>query len=449
MKRLLTIIFMILFINSAQAKPGGIEKVISDCGLNKGAVSISVKDTSTGKTIYELNADKPVSPASTLKIITLTTALDTLGSDYNFKTSLYKTTNNELQLKLGADPYLKASDLKKLMASAKAKKIIEPKAVYIDDYILDNTEWGEGWQWDDDLNPLMPKFSSYNLDKNLLDVIIDHTVEGAPANIYVETFYPVTFMNLVTTGKENSVSLNRNNSISPNVITAEGTVADRIKLKIPVNYPKRYFYIRLEEAIRANKLEYYSDFKQRKTPQSNVYIVGEIKHPISVAVSDIFKNSNNMAAETVFKIAGGKFVNNTGALKNSLLMFNEYCKKHNLNNENIKIVDGSGVSKNNLITADFMSDFLIVQSQKEDFDKYKELFPTPGEGTLQNRMLYFKDNLRAKTGTLSDISALAGYITTQKGRTVAFDIMINDPKSSPDEKKTTEEHILRTIYKNF
>ena len=64
-------------------------------------------------------------------------------------------------------------------------------------------------------------------------------------------------------------------------------------------------------------------------------------------------------------------------------------------------------------------------------------------------MLYFKDYLRAKTGTLSDISALAGSITTQKGRTVAFDIMINDPKSSPDEKKTTEEHILRTIYKNF
>lgn len=453
MKKLLISLLLIAGINlSASAKPwdAGIDKAITDAGINKSVVSISVKDVQTGKVLYQLNPDKPISPASTLKIVTTTTAIDTLGKDYEFVTSLYKTTNNELQLKLSADPYLRSKDLKNMMEAAKLKKIIEPKAVFVDDYILDSTEWGEGWQWDDDLNPLMPKFSSYNLDGNLLTIIVEPNRKGSPADIHTTAFYPITFMNLVTSGGEsNSISLKRNNSISPDIITAEGSCTSRTVMQIPVNYPKRYFFLQLEEAIRSNKLGYYGSFKQRKTPTSNITLISEIRRPLSTPVNHIFKESYNMAAETVFKVAGGKYVNNTGSLNNSLKMFDEYCKKNGLNNESIKIVDGSGVSKNNLMTADFMTDFLVIQGKRADFEEYKALFPTPGEGTLANRMLYFKGNLRAKTGTLSDISALSGYITTQKGRTAAFDIMINDSKSKPSEKKMAEEYIVRAIYNKF
>lgn len=156
-----------------------------------------------------------------------------------------------------------------------------------------------------------------------------------------------------------------------------------------------------------------------------------------------------MSAETLFKVAGGKFVNNTGAIKNSVKMFDEYCKKNDLNNENIRITDGSGVSKNNLMTADFMTDFLVLQTKQNNFEKYMQTFPTAGEGTLKNRMLYFKDTIYAKTGTLSDISAICGYIKTRNGNLVAFDIMINDPKSSSSAKKTTEEQIIRAIYNKY
>ena len=64
-------------------------------------------------------------------------------------------------------------------------------------------------------------------------------------------------------------------------------------------------------------------------------------------------------------------------------------------------------------------------------------------------MLYCKDNLKAKTGTLSDASAIAGYITSRKGNTYAFDIMINDAKTSSSDKKNIEEQILRQIYANY
>ena len=265
----------------------------------------------------------------------------------------------------------------------------------------------------------------YNLDKNLLTVTIDPGVsKGAPGQIKMNTFYPVTFMNLTTTGAETNIKLAKNNQISPDMITVNGEVGSRISYKFPVNSPKRYFFIKLEEAISSAKIEFYDGFRQRKTPADNIYLVDEIKHPITPVLLDIFKNSNNMAAETVFKVAGGKFVNNTGALKNSLKMFDEYCRKNGLKNENIKIVDGSGVSKNNLMTADFMTDFLLLQAKREDFENYMKLFPTAGEGTLQNRML-------------------------RNGNIVAFDIMINDPKSSSSAKKTTEEQIIRAIYNKY
>ena len=168
MKKILTVLFALISLTAIQTKTeaAAIDRTISSSGINKSAVSVSVKDVKTGKTVYKLNEKQPNMPASTLKIITLSASLDTLGEDYEFKTQLYKNTNNELILKLGADPFLRSSEIKELIASATEKKILSPKAIYIDDYVLDSTEWGEGWQWDDDLNPLMPKFSSYNLDGN-------------------------------------------------------------------------------------------------------------------------------------------------------------------------------------------------------------------------------------------------------------------------------------------
>lgn len=448
MKKYLNLLFCLTLLFCIQSKvfAGAIDKTISASGINKDSVSVSVKDVTTGKTVYKLNDKKSSMPASTLKLVTLSASLDTLGKDYKYSTKLYKNTNNELFLVLSADPFLSSSDLKYLIKTAKDKNIISPKNIYIDDYIFDNKEWGEGWQWDDDLNPLMPKFSSYNLDKNLLDIIISPTTKDAPANIYVTKFYPVTFMNLITTGSKNDIKISRNNHISPDIINAEGTIKEQTKKQIPINHPKRYFILRLEEAIRDQKMDYYGNFTQKKLPKSNVYLVAQVDRPIEDVIEPVLTNSSNFVAETVFKTAGAKFTNNTGSLEHSLQMLRAYFDKLKLDYSDLKIVDGSGVSKNNIVTSDFMSEFLVKRADDTDFIKS---LPTSGEGTLSNRMLYFKDNLHAKTGTLSDVSCIAGYITSRSGKTYAFDIMINDPKTKITDKKSLEEYILRDIYTKY
>lgn len=446
MKKIFSLVLGIILSAQIGAFANCFDRTISKSNVNKSAVSVLIKDINSGKVIYKLHANQPKMPASTLKLVTAGASIDTLGYDYEFSTKLYKSTNNDLYLQLGGDPFFTSSNLNNLFKSAKEKNIIEPKTVYIDDFIFDSTIWGEGWQWDDDLNIHMPKFSSYNIDNNILKIIINPTQPGSPAEIKTTKFYPVTFMNLVTTDTSDSVKIKRNNSISPDIINFEGTVSKQMIRHIPVNNLKRYFKLRLDDAIRSAKIDYYGKYPQKKLPADNVYLVDEVNHPISKAIEAILKDSNNLVAESLFKAAGAKFVNNTGSLEHSQQMLSNYFSKIGINTDDIRIVDGSGVSKNNLVTAEFMTDFLAKIANDELF---VNTLPTPGEGTLKERMLYFKDNLRAKTGTLSDVSAIAGYITARSGKKYAFDIMINDPKSSSQEKKSLEEYILRDIYTNY
>lgn len=448
LKLLLVFIIFIGFTGVTEAKPfwHHLETAIKKADISNSAlIAISFKEISTGKKAFELNAKAPMTPASIQKIATLLPALNTLGKDYEFKTQLYKNKDNNLYFKLGADPYFTTADLKGMIRTLDNYKISSTKAIYIDDSILDSNEWGEGWQWDDDLNPLTPKFSSYNMDGNLIMVSFCPSTVGAPAEISTNVFYPTAFINNVVTGDKTNVKLMRKNYISPDVINADGMIASDLDIKIPVNYPRRYFILRLEEILRKQKISYYGDYNRLKLPK-NTSMVAETKHPMSTAINDILKNSNNMVAETVFKVAGGEFAKETGSIESSIEMLNDYYKKLGINTDNIKIVDGSGVSKNNLLTADFMTEVLVKTAQNKDLQDFKCYLAKPGEGTLTDRMLYFKDNLRAKTGTLTNISTITGYLTAKNGKTYAFCIMVNDSKSKSADKKAFEEYVLREAF---
>lgn len=452
MKKIVNLLslFLVLLLctgfTSARPFENPIKNAIKKADISNSAlISVSFKDISNCKSEFEMNATTPMSPASVQKLVTIFPSLNALGDDYEFKTQLYNNKDSHLYLKLGADPTLTSKDLRELIRNLESKKIYSTKAFYIDDSVLDSTEWGEGWQWDNDLNPLMPRFGAYNLDKNLITVTISPTQLGAPAEISTNVFYPTAFVNNIITGEQNNIRMERKNYISPDVINAEGTVSKEFDMQIPVNYPRRYFILRLEENLRKQKFSYYGDFNRLKLPK-NTSLIAEIKHPIAPMLDDLLKNSNNMLAETIFKVAGGKYTNSTGSIDRSIEMFNEYYAKEGIKTDNIKIVDGSGVSKNNLLTADFITNVLAKESKKDNFNCIKSHIAAPGEGTLKDRMLYFKDNLRAKTGTLTNVSAIAGYLKVKSGKTYAFCIMINDPKSKSADKKAFEEYVLRQAF---
>ncbi len=449
MKKII-VLFSILFFavtNVANASlKSDIDTVISQSDINKGTISVSVKNFRTGKTVYALHQNAQVSPASTQKIITATPAFMELGEDYKFSTKLYKDNKNNYVIVLGADPYLTSRELERLVKSMPK----EPASVCIDSSVIDYNLWGEGWQWDDDLNPLMPKFSAYNLDKNLIEVMITPTVKGYSPIVKTVVDYPMNFINKMKTDKVTDYTVKRQNNISPDTLILEGTISEKKSefVKVPINNPKKYFEKSLSDAIINHDISCNGIYRNVKI-NKNYTMITLLSHDIDHAKTDVYKNSNNMVAETVFKLAGGKYAGRksgkkvpvTGSFANGKLMFDDFCRQHKIDTSDIKITDASGVSKNNLVTADFMTDFLL----KTQGCLESEL-PTAGEGTLSNRMLYLRDNLRAKTGTLNNISAITGYVNSKRGQKYVFCIMINDSKSTSANKKILEEYIIRTIY---
>jgi D-alanyl-D-alanine carboxypeptidase/D-alanyl-D-alanine-endopeptidase (penicillin-binding protein 4) len=277
--------------------------------------------------------------------------------------------------------------------------------MHIDANALDNKVWGEGWQWDDDMNVLMPRFNSYNLDKNLIKLTIVPTEETPFAMILNPSKYPLVFFNNVVKGDKTALDIHRDSIISANTLVLSGTVARATTVYIPTADLKRYFNVQLTRILEDKNLYFKHSITESNITDSDV-LIDKTTHPISQAVSDVLKNSNNLVSETMFKLAGAKHCNlKTGTDSAGIKMFNDYCVKNKLDNSRIRITDASGVSKNNLVSADFVSEFLLVNKD----NKIMECLPTPGEGTLTNRLLPIKNNLKAKTGTLSDISSIAGY----------------------------------------
>ena len=122
-------------------------------------------------------------------------------------------------------------------------------------------------------------------------------------------------------------------------------------------------------------------------------------------------------------------------------MFENYCTQMKLDDSQVHIVDASGISKNNLMVSDFMTDFLIINKVQ-----LEPMMATSGEGTMADRLLYLKGNIKAKTGTLTNVSTITGYLATQNGHKYAFCIMINDAKSKNYYKKLLEDNLIKTIY---
>ena len=452
-KLMITLVVMVLNIGIASAKnlPNAFDNAFSETGISKHAVSISVQDIDKPKKVYQINSEKPMMPASTQKLITTTPAFEVLGDDYKFSTKLYKVKNtNDYYIVLGADPYLTRKDLKDLLGKINLPKNKNISKLYIDDSIFDKNEWGEGWQWDDDLNPLMPKFSAYNIDGNVVKAKLT-PLQNQPPQIEMNVFYPVLIMNYVKNGDKTNVTVSRRNYISANELTFEGEISTDTEMIIPVNNVQEYFNLRVKEGLKSNKLHYYDKIQTKKLPANNVVLVGEITHPITQAKKDVYENSNNLVAETVFKLAGAKYTKKTGSFENSYKVVEDFAKTNAIDLSGVKIVDGSGVSKNNMTTTKFMTEYLVQVSKNYGHEKVISAlpYPNPESSTLKNRMLYLGNKLHAKTGTLADVSGIAGYIETRKGNKYAFSILINDAKSTKIEKKTFEELILRAIYRSL
>ena len=442
MKKIL-LVLSCLFLLATTEVFADVDKIIKNSPLNKNSIiGVSIQNANNGKTLYQQNSDKLLSPASTLKLFTTVAALDTLGKDYTFDTSVYKKNNN-LYIELSGDPYLTSAKLSQILKKSNTtKSILEVDTVYVDDNALDSYNWGIGWMWDDNTNPLMPKFGAYNLNGNLADISVK-VINNETINVEQKSKYNFSIVNLLEIGAVNNIVPVSQNGI----IYLTGTIATSANVQVPVDNIQRYFLLYLEKALETANIKYNS-IAFADTP-SDAELLYQNKQAIEPIIFDVLGHSNNLMAETIFKTAGAKYSDSMGTISSALDMFNHYYTTLGNQPNELEIVDGSGVSMNNLVTSRWMTDTLVSLYQKNKFESFKKYIVASNEGTLFNRFGKYDDKLYAKTGTLAGKSALVGYVFTKKNTPVAFCINIQNYRGSSSQAKALENAIVEDIYQNY
>lgn len=325
--------------------------------------------TQVGVMVWDLTDDRPLfasehklllRPASTMKLLTAITALDYLGGDYQFTTSLYykgEQTGRTLQGNLycvgGMDPAFSREDLASF-AEALQKQGIDTISgnILADISMKDTLKWGEGWCWDDKNPTLSP-------------LLVDRK-----ANFTAQ---------LVSALKEKGIVLR-------DITLGQGCLPD--------------------EAV----------------------LVCERKHSIDYILQRMMKDSDNLYAEAMYyQIAARESGKKSGKALHAQRQQKALMERAGLNSSLYRLADGSGLSLYNYLSAECEVRILRYVWQHKTI--YKHLLPSlpiAGEdGTLKKRM---KDtpaagNIQAKTGTVTGVSALAGYCSAPNGHRLCFAII--------------------------
>jgi len=245
-------------------------------------------------------------------------------------------------------------------------------------------------------------------------------------------------------GKKARISISTSGSTSGMQVVSvsgRGSATSYLTMK----YPDMFVAGVLRHQLRLAGISVKGTLARKATPD-NAEIIGEFKHPLSYLVGLVNKNSDNFLAEHVYKLVGAS----AGGQKNTGKVATETVKRVLSDNgipvDGICIYDGSGLCRKNLFSAAVQT-MLLNRALKLPFGQdFKNSLSVAGvDGTLRRRMsgTYAASNLRAKTGTLRNTSALSGYSYTKDGEQLIFSIISNGP--SVGEYKQLENRIGEAI----
>ncbi len=430
-----------------------LDKLINNSSVERQSfISISIRDANSGKIIYERLANKLLHPASTLKAFSTAVVLDTLGKNYTISTQIYKDKDSKnIFIKLSGDPLLTSANLNSLFKefSQKYGKNLNGNII-IDSSTINNVPWGVGWMWDDENNKFMPKFNAYNLDKNIIKVTAIPTTPGSLPKIKINKFYPVKTINNAVTSMPHDVTVQRKTWIDNDTIFIEGAVNKTTSVLLPVGTPYSYFIYQLKQALKQNKIKFNGNIEENKIPKSAELICSHNKK-LTDEISYTNKISYNLGAEILFKLAAAEAFNKTGNTTDAIKLFKKFYNKIGTSTQDIAIFDASGVSHNDLITTNWMTDALYNLQKTKNFKTYKTSLarPTDKSSTIKGRYPYLKGKLFAKTGTLAGVSGITGYLTTNKKNKYTFAVLIQNCKGNCSNAKQLENKIIKFISSNF
>ncbi|MEU4291542.1 D-alanyl-D-alanine carboxypeptidase/D-alanyl-D-alanine-endopeptidase [Kribbella sp. NPDC026596] len=435
-----------------------LDSLLNDSRYDGSQVALVVRDATTGETLYDRNGDQRMLPASNTKLFTSTAAMHTLGPSYRFHTDVLATAsvrggklNGDLYLKGYGDPTALESDYAGLAKQLRAAGVRRVEGDLVaDDTYFDHVRLGDTWSWDDEPFYYSAQISALtlapNTDYDSGTAIVESlpgATAGAPAKLsLVPANGVIKLVSTATTGaagSANTLSIERDHGT--NIVRVTGSVplgASVGQEWVTVWEPELYAADVFRRALAAQGIQVDGRIKNAATPTTARQLARDESMTVGELMTPFLKLSNNMHAETLVK-AMGAVVEAEGSWSAGLGVVTDYAQSIGVNTSRIRLSDGSGLSRKVNVTADSVTDVLIGAQKEPWWQQWYDALPIAGNpqrfvgGTLRSRMLNTPaaNNLHGKTGSLTGVTALSGYVTNKDGRKLVFSMISNNYLVSP------------------
>ena len=428
-----------------------INKIIenSEIDLNMSIQVISLKDN---KVIYDYNSQKLLMPASTNKLYTCAAALHFLEKDHQFGTDVFSNTKN-LILKGGGDPDLSIKELDSLALEV-SKKYKNIDTLFIDDTFLDSLNYGEGWMWDEGPWWYAAPISALSVNDNCIDFYIKPGPVGKSASI---DYHPKTsFIKLknesitVQDSVQKRLKIDRDWVLNKNNFNAYGEIIDTSDVDTlyrNIYDPSTFTGVVFKESLEKYGARVKTISKKKTSNKSYKKISNHLSKPLIHSATNLMNESDNLTAELFVKSIGA-LDTLPGTWRVGLDSIKSFLAKEVLiDTSNIRLADASGVSRYNLTSAAQLNSLLKWMYASEYKDDFISTLPGGGwkNSTLEKRLINEGDLVRAKTGGLSGVRNLAGYIKSKKYGDVAFSILMNGYTDYSSRYARVHDQIVKSI----
>jgi len=414
-----------------------IDGLLPDSLFPPSNAAVRIISLTQGETLYDLNGDLALTPASNQKLFTAAAALAGLGASYQFRTGVFLDTTAppRIIVRGSGDPLLSTRDLDTLAAEIRA---VAPAAaswtIAGDLSLFDDLSRGSGWAWDDEPDPTGMFISPLSLNGNTVRVLV-HPGKSPGDTARVEIDPPTSYVQVEngavtdTAGSKSKLDVSRNWREHLNSITVQGTISPldtTIDTWLSVTDPHWYTLTVLREklegwGLRCNGI--LLDTVPRGVPE-----VARREHRLDSVLTYMNLTSDNLSAENVLKTLAAEKTGGPGTAAGGAQIVKEFLEGIGIDTTRIVVADGSGVSRYNLTSAGAITTLLAAMKRRtEMYQCWYNTFPVAGvSGTISGRMrgTPAQGNLRGKTGTLEGVSSLSGYVTTADGEELAFSILM-------------------------
>ncbi|MPR00889.1 D-alanyl-D-alanine carboxypeptidase/D-alanyl-D-alanine-endopeptidase [Pseudomonas sp. MAFF 212408] len=446
-----------------------LDALLADPALYGATVSLTVRDARSGNTLYQHNPNTRLVPASNLKLLTTAAAMDVLGPQYRFATQLLsngirqgdRLTGN-LYLRGLGDPTLQFADYQALAAQLASQGVRQVQGdLVFDDTWFDDERLGVDWSHDDETTYYGAQISALTVSPNTdfdagsVRVTAKAPVAvGRPVNvdIYPPTDY-LQLSNRAVSGPGNTYAINRRHGT--NLLQLSGAIAPgkQSAQLVSVWEPTQLVANLFEQALAQQGIKV---FGRRviggATPTTATQLAEHQSAPLQELITPLLKLSNNNMSEALLKAMGRQSAN-SGTAAAGVVAVAGFLKRQGLDSATLNQVDGSGLSRRNLVSSHTLTDLLLAASKQPWFNAWYNALPIAGNsdrmigGSLRYRLrgTPAENNLHAKTGSMGGVSSLSGYLTDACGRKRVFAMLTNNYVVAGAQVKALENRVVLAL----